>query len=190
MDPLRTALQGESVSYLLRGQQMTTLCANHAIFPGSFDPLTYGHVDLVERALDIFDRITVAVLSNSSKESLFSVQEREELIRAEFEKYGDRVQVESFSGLLVEFAKRRNCKVILRGLRAISDFDYEAQMALMNRNLSPEIETFFLMTREKYSYISSSLVKQVAPYGGAVGQLVPPRVEKALRDRYTGNSGS
>lgn len=168
---------------------MTTLCANKAIFPGSFDPLTYGHVDIIERALEIFDTVTVGVLSNPAKQSLFPLEKRVELIQGEFTHYGSRVSVESFSGLLVEFARAQGSKVILRGLRAISDFDYEAQMALMNRNLSPEIETFFLMTREKYSYISSSLVKQVAPYGGSVAELVPPSVERALQDVYGTKKG-
>jgi len=155
------------------------------LFPGSFDPLTYGHVDIVSRALHIFDNIVIGVLSNPQKGSLFTAEERVELIREQFFDLKERVVVETFSGLLVEFAKEKEINVVLRGLRAISDFDYEAQMALMNKSLSPEIETFFLMTREKYSYISSSLVKQVAPFGGSVQELVPPVIQQALKHKYS-----
>lgn len=154
-----------------------------AIFPGSFDPLTNGHVDIIRRTLKIFDRVTVAVLFNSNKKTLFSVEERVALIRAEFADQVGVVTVESFSGLLVEFAKSKGIKVIIRGLRAISDYDYEAQMALMNKNLSEDVETFFLNTREKHSYISSTLVKQVASLGGAVDNLVPPGIARALAEK-------
>lgn len=155
-----------------------------AVFPGSFDPLTYGHVDLISRALEIFDSVLIAVLINPAKDSLFTPEERVRLIEMQFKEFGSRIEVECFSGLLVEFAAERGIRVILRGLRAISDFDYEAQMALMNRNLSEEIETLFLMTREKYSYISSSLVKQIAPFGGDVTRLVPPGVARALKKKF------
>jgi len=156
------------------------------LFPGSFDPLTYGHVDIVGRALHIFDRVLIGVLSNPQKGCLFSAEERVALIQKQFADQSDRIEVETFSGLLVEFASRREINVVLRGLRAISDFDYEAQMALMNKSLSPDIETFFLMTREKYSYISSSLVKQVAPFGGSVKELVPPIIQDALKKKFAG----
>lgn len=154
-----------------------------AVFPGSFDPLTNGHMDIITRSLKIFDRIVVAVLENPKKERLFSLDERVALIKKVFEKQGDRVRVESFSGLLVEYAKKINTRVIIRGLRAISDYDYEAQIALMNRNLSDEIETFFLMSREENSYISSSLVKEVALLGGTITNFVSPIVEDALKEK-------
>ena len=155
-----------------------------AVFPGSFDPLTLGHVDIISRALEFCEQVIVGVLANPSKTPLFTADERVELIQAHFQGYGDRVCAESFSGLLVDFAKEKQTRVLLRGLRATSDFDYEAQMALMNRHLSPEMETFFLMTLEKHSYISSSLVKQVAPLGGSVEHLVPPVVAEALGNKY------
>ena len=158
--------------------------SNNAIFPGSFDPITSGHVDIVSRALKCFDHITVAVLNNPEKETLFTLEERVELIEQVFQADKERISVNSFSGLLVEFVKEHGTDVILRGLRATSDFDYEAQMALMNRQLSPEIETFFLMTSEKYSYVSSSLVKQIAPYGGDVSGLVPKVVEESLNKKF------
>ena len=154
-----------------------------AIFPGSFDPLTHGHSDIIRRSLDIFDRVIVAVLLNSQKNTLFSIEERLSLIRDEFEDLGGRIEVTSFSGLLVDFAKTVRSKVIVRGLRAVSDYDYEAQMALMNKNLWGEVETIFLVTREEYSYISSSLVKQVASMGGDVSRFVSPRVARALRKK-------
>ena len=161
-----------------------------AIFPGSFDPLTLGHIDIVTRALKIFDKVLIAVLNNPGKQTLFSVEERVNLIVDHFDgvdsndiasDIASRVQVKSFSGLLVDFAAENKAKVIIRGLRATSDFDYEAQMALMNRSLTEDIETFFLTTRAEYSYVSSSLVKQVAPFGGDVSGLVPEVVSKALK---------
>jgi pantetheine-phosphate adenylyltransferase len=155
-----------------------------AVFPGSFDPLTRGHVDIIERALTVFGSIVVGVLINRSKESLFSPQERVRLIREQCKAFGDRVHVESFSGLLVGFVNKIGGKVIIRGLRAISDFDYEAQMALVNRRLDPSIETFFMTAREENSYISSSIVKQVALLGGDVSAMVPSVVAKALKARY------
>jgi pantetheine-phosphate adenylyltransferase len=155
-----------------------------AIFPGSFDPLTLGHVDLVTRALEVFDHVVVAVLDHYGKKSLFSPAERVKLGQEVFKEYGSRVTVESFTGLLVDYAKSKDCRVILRGLRAISDYDYEAQMALMNRKLCDSVETLFMMSREPYSYISSTLVKQVAPVGGDVSTLVPPVVEKRLKEMY------
>ncbi len=155
-----------------------------AIYPGSFDPLTNGHTDVVRRSLKIFDKVVVAVLENPSKTTLFSVEERLQLIRAEFVDCGERVTAQSFSGLLVDFARRFERGVVIRGLRAISDFDYEAQMALVNKTLCEEVETLFLMAREKNSYISSSLVKQVAQLGGAVDALVPKQVAVALAGKF------
>ena len=154
-----------------------------AVFPGSFDPLTNGHVDIVTRALKLFDSVTVAVLSNSNKTALFSVAERVDFIEQQFEHTGGRVSAQSFSGLLVEYARSINTSVIIRGLRAITDYDYEAQMALMNRNLGPEVETVFLISSEENSYISSSIVKNVAALGGDVTRFVPPRIAAALKAR-------
>ena len=167
-----------------RKKQTSTKSAIHtqmAVFPGSFDPLTNGHVDIVERTLTIFDRVVVGVLGNSLKKELFTADERVELIRQQFKPYGDRVVVQSFSGLLVDFLKKTKCRVVVRGLRAISDYDYEGQMALMNRNLSRgSVETLFMVAREANSYISSTVVKQVAVLGGSVAGMVPPVVERAL----------
>lgn len=155
-----------------------------AVFPGSFDPLTNGHVDIVQRSLRIFDKIVVAVLSNPEKSAVFEPAERVKLIQSEFKKEGKRVHVASFCGLLVEFMEEVGSRVVIRGLRAISDFDYEAQMALTNRRLGEGIETLFLTTSENNSYISSSLVKQVAKFGGDVTGMVPDGIAKALRVRF------
>ena len=151
-----------------------------AIVPGSFDPLTNGHVDVIQRALRIFDSLIVAVLSNSGKDCLFSVEERLQMIRETFAQETERIQVKTFSGLLADFAREENAGVIIRGLRAVSDYDYEVQMALMNRSLNPELETVFLVTRRRNSFISSSMVKQVAALGGDVSNMVPPPVAEAL----------
>ena len=159
-------------------------CSHAAVFPGSFDPLTNGHVDIIDRSLNIFDKVIVGVLCNQEKKTLFTIDERVALIHEHFKEYGDRVLVESFSGLLVDFVKEMNTRVVVRGLRAISDYDYEAQIALMNKKLSEEVETFFLMTREKNSYISSRLVKQVASFNGDVSCFVPPVIENALKEKY------
>jgi len=163
---------------------------NHAIFPGSFDPLTSGHIDIITRSLEVFERLTVGVLSHPRKEALFSLEERVVLVQNEFESFGERVMVESFSGLLVDFAQQKNATVIVRGLRAISDYDYEAQMALVNRSLCEEIETFFLMSREEYSYVSSSVVREVAAYGGKVDTFVSPAIAQALRKKFEDAQGT
>ena len=162
-----------------KSQPVTT-----AVFPGSFDPLTNGHVDIIERSSEIFQHVIVAVLFNPSKESLFSQAERVALISKQFARYKGRVSVVSFSGLLVDFVQSTKSRVVIRGLRAISDFDYEAQMALINRQLAPKIETFFLTAREEHSYISSTVVKQVALLGGDVSEMVPKVVEKALAKKW------
>ena len=154
-----------------------------AIYPGSFDPLTNGHVDLVLRGLELFDEVIIGILSNPSKDSLFTVSERAALIESVFKK-NKKVTVKSFTGLLVDFAQKQKVNSVIRGLRAISDFDYEAQMALTNRKLS-DLETVFLMAREENSYVSSTVVKQVARYGGNVSQFVPAPVAKALKDKFT-----
>ncbi|MEP6782792.1 MAG: pantetheine-phosphate adenylyltransferase [Acidobacteriota bacterium] len=163
---------------------MTTSSKPHApriaIYPGSFDPLTSGHVDIIERGSRIFDQIIVAILSNVEKKPLFSEQERLEVIRDVF-KGRDNVQAETFSGLLVDYAQQKKASVLVRGLRAVSDFEYEFQMALMNRHLAPGLETVFMMPAEQYTYISSRLIKEVFTLGGDVTGLVPPIVEDRLR---------
>jgi pantetheine-phosphate adenylyltransferase len=158
---------------------------SRAVFPGSFDPITNGHLDIIQRGLSVFDDVTVAILVNTDKKPLFTVEERVELIRETY-KGEPRITVDTFSGLLVDYAERIGVAVIVRGLRAISDFEYEFQMALMNRRLNPRIETVFMMPAEGYSYLSSRLVKEVFQLGGPVSELVPPVVEKRLRDKYVG----
>nr|QKW93929.1 phosphopantetheine adenylyltransferase [Vitiosangium cumulatum] len=153
-----------------------------AIYPGSFDPLTNGHLSIIQRALQMFDRVIVAVAVNPKKVPLFTEEERKELIH---EACADpRVEVDAFHGLLVEYANRRGVNVLLRGLRAVSDFEYEFQLANMNRKLAPHIETVFMMTGEDYFYVSSNLVREVASFGGDVQSLVPPNVWKSLRAKY------
>ena len=154
-----------------------------AVFPGSFDPVTNGHLDIVERGLAVFDRVRLAILLNSEKTPLFSVEERLAILREAF-RASPRVELDTFSGLLVDYARRVGASVIIRGLRAISDFEYEFQMALMNRRLDPRIETVFMMPAESYTYVSSRLVKEVFQLGGRVSELVPPVVERQLREKY------
>jgi pantetheine-phosphate adenylyltransferase len=153
-----------------------------AIYPGSFDPLTNGHVDIIRRGSRLFDRIVVAVLVNPGKSPLFTADERVELAREVFE-HDLNVEVETFEGLLVEYARRRRASVIVRGLRAVSDFEYEMQMALMNRHLSPDLETVFMMPSEAYTYLSSRLVKEVFALGGPVEAFVPTAVERRLAQK-------
>jgi len=153
-----------------------------AVFPGSFDPITNGHEDIIGRSLSVFDRIIVAILVNPEKKPLFSVEERVELIQETY-RGQPRVRVDTFSGLLVDYAQRVGAGVIVRGLRAISDFEYEFQMALMNRRLNPRIETVFMMPAESYSFLSSRLVKEVVHLGGSVRNFVPPVVDRRLREK-------
>jgi pantetheine-phosphate adenylyltransferase len=155
---------------------------NIAIYPGSFDPLTNGHVDIIQRGSKLFDRIVIAILLNIEKSPLFTVQERVEIARDVFRDYPN-VEVDTFDGLLVEYARRKRASVIVRGLRAISDFEYEMQMALMNRHLNPDVETVFMMPAETYTYVSSRLVKEVVALGGSVTNLVPSLVESRLREK-------
>jgi pantetheine-phosphate adenylyltransferase len=154
-----------------------------AVFPGSFDPMTNGHLDIVDRGLAVFDRVRLAILLNPEKQPLFSVEERLAIIRDAY-RGNPRVEADTFSGLLVDYAQRVGASVIIRGIRAISDFEYEFQMALMNRRLNPRIETVFMMPAESYSYVSSRLVKEVFQLGGRVSDLVPPVVERRLSEKY------
>ena len=153
-----------------------------AIYPGSFDPITNGHLDLIDRGAKLFHRLVVAILRNETKQPLFTVEERMEMLREVVSVYPN-VEVDSFDGLLVDYARSREASVLLRGIRAISDYVEELQMALMNRRLNPSIETIFLMSGEAYSFISSRLVKEVFSLGGNISGLVPPPVEARLRDR-------
>jgi pantetheine-phosphate adenylyltransferase len=156
-----------------------------AIYPGTFDPLTNGHVDIIQRGSRLFDRIIVGILLNVEKSPLFTVSERVEIAEEVFRPYPN-VEVDTFDGLLVEYARHKKAGVIVRGLRAISDFEYEMQMALMNRHLNPEVETVFMMPAEPYTYVSSRLVKEVVALGGSVTTLVPSIVEDRLRDKKLG----
>lgn len=151
-----------------------------AVCSGSFDPVTYGHLDIISRGAKVFDKVIVAVLINSKKNSLFSVDERVEMLR-QVTADMDNVEIDSFDGLLIDYMNRRGAKVIIRGLRAVSDFEYEMQVASINKKLDDQIETFFMMTSNQYSYLSSSIVKEVARYKASVADLVPPTVEEALK---------
>ena len=153
-----------------------------AVVPGSFDPITNGHIDIIDRAAGLCDRVIVGILVNSEKEALFTVEERIDLIRSLFRRK-KKIEVIAFEGLLVAFAESAGARLIVRGIRAVSDYEYELQMALMNRRLSPAIDTAFLLPREEYSYLSSRLVKEVCRLGGDVSALVPPPVERLLKAR-------
>jgi pantetheine-phosphate adenylyltransferase len=153
-----------------------------AVYPGSFDPLTNGHVDIIERGARLFDRIIVAILVNAEKSPLFTTAERVDIARKVFKDHRN-VEVDTFDGLLVDYVAKRHANVLVRGLRAVSDFEFEFQMALMNRHLNPAIETVFMMPDEKYSYISSRLIKEVFALGGQVHGLVPELVETRLREK-------
>ncbi|HTQ59410.1 MAG TPA: pantetheine-phosphate adenylyltransferase [Candidatus Solibacter sp.] len=155
-----------------------------AIYPGSFDPVTNGHLDLIERGEKMFDLLIVAVLRNAEKQPLFSVQERVEMLR-EVTKQWPAVEVDVFDGLLVDYARKRGAAVILRGIRAVSDYEYELQMALMNRKLEPRLETVFMLPGLTYSYLSSKLVREIAQLGASLNGLVPPIVEERLRAKVS-----
>jgi pantetheine-phosphate adenylyltransferase len=154
-----------------------------AVYPGTFDPITHGHLDLIQRSHRIFDRLIVAIFDNPTKGPLFSLEERRRLIEESIRGMPN-IEIDTFSTLLVFYARQRKANVIIRGLRAIADFEYEFQMTLMNRRLDEEIETVFLTPREEYTYVSSRLIKEVAAYGGNVDQLVPPAAAAALKERF------
>ncbi|MBR9700189.1 pantetheine-phosphate adenylyltransferase [Candidatus Woesearchaeota archaeon] len=153
------------------------------IYPGSFDPITMGHIDVIERALKMFDKVIVAVGEHTDKKCLFPKDKRIEMIKEALDE--KNIEVESFSGLVIEYAKKKQATALIRGLRAVSDFDYEFQFALMNRKLDSDIETIFIMTRGMYCYLSSSIVKEVASLGGKLKDLVPENVEKEMKNIYS-----
>ena len=154
-----------------------------AIYPGSFDPITNGHIDIAERGLKLFDKIIVAILQNPTKELLFPVEERFEMLKESFREYPN-IEVETFNGLLVNYAATRNSTAILRGMRAVSDFEYEFQMALMNRRLNREVQTVFLMTSFRWIFTSSSIIKEAAQFGGDIENMVPPIVNQKLKEKF------
>ncbi len=159
---------------------------NVAVYPGSFDPITNGHVDIINRGLKFFEKIIVAVLENPKKKSLFSTKQRVAMINSIYQNE-ENIEVKAFEGLLVEFAKNNKAKIVMRGLRAISDFEYEFQMALMNKKLDSEIETFFMVPSLKYSFLSSKLVKEVCMLGGSLTGLIAPQIEKNIVEKFKSN---
>jgi len=159
-----------------------------AVYPGSFDPVTNGHLDIIERASKIFDKVIIGILKNSNKEPMFTVEERTELLKKVTKDFNN-VEIDSFDGLLVNFMEKKHATVIIKGLRAVSDFEYEFQMALMNNKLNPEIETLFMMTSSKYSYLSSSIVKEVGKLGGCLKELVPDVIIHDIVKKLRGNGG-
>lgn len=158
-----------------------------AVYPGSFDPITNGHLDLIQRCAPLVDKLVVSVLRNAHKHPLFTLEERVAMLRDVASSFPN-VEVDCFDGLLVDYARQKQAKLLLRGIRAISDYEYELQMALMNRRLAPEIETMFMMAGEAYSFISSKLVKEVIGLGGNISGLVPPSVEEKLKQRFLGQA--
>ncbi|NLV89083.1 MAG: pantetheine-phosphate adenylyltransferase [Tissierellia bacterium] len=157
----------------------------NAIYPGSFDPVTYGHLDIIERAAKKLDHLIVAVLNNPAKTGVFTIEERIDLL-TEVTKHLPNVEIDFFSGLLSDYAVKKNCYTMIRGLRAVSDFEYEMQMALVNRKLNPKIETLFLVSDSKYSFLSSSIVKEIAQLQGNFSCFVPKVVEEALKNKFKG----
>ena len=166
-----------------KGKEENQSVGRVAIYPGSFDPITYGHIDIIERSLEIFDTVIVAIAYDTSKNALFTVKERMETVKAVFA-HVPNVVVDSFKGLLVHYVENTNAKVIIRGLRATSDFEYEFHMASMNRSLNPHLDTVFMMTSKDYFFVSSRTIKEVASLGGAVEGLVPGLVAKRLRQKF------
>ncbi|MBI4686247.1 MAG: pantetheine-phosphate adenylyltransferase [Nitrospirae bacterium] len=157
--------------------------SSRAIYPGTFDPITNGHIDLIQRTIKIFDEVIIAVAPTPRKQPLFTLEERIQFITSSVKKF-KKARVEAFTGLLVDYVKQRKGTAIIRGLRAVSDFEYELQMALMNRRLDTNIETVFMMPSEEYTFLSSTMVKEVVSFGGSVKGLVPEAVEKALKNKY------
>ena len=159
-----------------------------AIYPGSFDPVTLGHYDIIERSSKIFDKLIVGVLNNSAKSPLFSVAERVNMLK-DVTSHFPNVEVQSFAGLLIDFVRSNDANVIVRGLRAITDFEYELQLAQMNRVIAPEIDTLFLTTNLKYAYLSSSMAKEVAMYGGDISSFLSPEIAEKVREKYAAQAG-
>ena len=157
-----------------------------AIYPGTFDPITFGHIDIIERAISLFDRVIVAIAQNPAKQPLFTIEERKEMI-LDATRHLQNVEVDAFQGLLVEYARLRKARAVIRGLRAVSDFEYELQMALMNRKLNEEVVTVFLMPHEQYVYLNSTIVREVASFGGDVSHLVPELVNRKLKEKFSKN---
>jgi pantetheine-phosphate adenylyltransferase len=155
-----------------------------AVYPGSFDPVTYGHLDIINRSVELFDHVIVAVLNNTMKKALFTIEERYDMLLKVTSEIPE-VEVDVFDGLLVEYMKKKEATFIIKGLRAISDFEHEFQMALMNKKLYPKIETLFMMTNEKYLYLNSSMVKEIASLRGNISEFVPPYVMEKLREKLT-----
>lgn len=153
------------------------------VYPGSFDPVTYGHIDIIKRASKLFTRVIVAVVSNPNKKTLFSMDERLEMLYSTLKEFNN-VEVDSFDGLLIDYVKFLGVSTVVRGLRAVSDFEYEFQMALVNRRMYPDFDTIFLMPSEKYIFLSSSIVKEIAKLGGDVSDFVPPIVKRMLQEKY------
>lgn len=156
-----------------------------AIYPGSFDPLTYGHLDIIERACKIFDKVIVSVFINPNKKGLFTLEERIDILKNVIG-LNKQIVIESFDGLLTDYLKEKNIKIVIRGLRAVSDLEYEFQYASANRTLCPEIETIFFMPRLRYSYLSSTVVREIARFGGDISKMVPPYVVKKVKEKYAG----
>ncbi len=157
----------------------------NAIYPGSFDPITYGHIDIIKRCENLFSKLIIAIAHNVEKNVLFTVEERINMIEHSLQGFKNNWTVTSFEGLLVDFARKANAKVVIRGLRVISDFEYEFQMGLMNKKLYPEMETIFLMAKDKYSFVSSKLVKEICLLGGDVSEFVPPYVKQKLEEKFS-----
>lgn len=157
-----------------------------AVYPGTFDPITYGHIDVLERAVELFDKVIIAVALNSAKNPIFSDEERVAMIKSVVKKYERKVEVDSFKGLLVRYAQQKKATAIVRGLRAISDYEYEFQMALMNRKLAEDVFTVFLMPHERYTYLNSGIVREIARLNGDVSEFVPPSVHQKLRTKFGG----
>jgi len=155
-----------------------------AIYPGTFDPITFGHIDIIQRGLSLFDKVIVTVAINPAKSPLFTLEERMQMIRESFANEGERVEIDSASGLLVEYAVKRNATAIIRGLRAVSDFDYEFQLALMNRKLERQVDSIFLMPGLRWIFISSSIIRDAARHGGNVNDMVPAHVAEMLKRKF------